>query len=77
MFDRETPTDGATMPHAWWASISATLPAPWARSAALYDLRDLSSRGERLSRRRLAARWGWTEGAVRGLLRSNGEADNG
>lgn len=65
-------------PVAWWIEIADQLErtgAPWCESAAMMDLRfwDGQIRLGRVaripSRRRLAARWSWTDHAVRTLLR--------
>lgn len=66
-------------PVEWWIDIADQLErsgAAWVESAALMDLRfwcgqvRLGRRKRIPSRRRLAARWHWTDHAVRCLLRS-------
>lgn len=57
------------MPSELWPGIAAALPRPFGEDAARFDLRWHADQGSLPSRRQLAARWGWTEGEVRTLLR--------
>lgn len=53
-----------------WSAIADALPRPWPTEAAAFDLRWWADRRPEVpSRRQLIARWGWTERAVRSLLR--------
>lgn len=55
----------------WWRATAEALPRPWKDETACIDLRWwVDQDGKVPSRRVLADRWGWSDGRVRGLLRT-------
>ena len=80
-----TPVGYEPMEAVWWPVIAASIPKPWPREAAMMDLRwwsgqEAATRSLQMrrvatmpGRPALAARWGWTDWAVKSLLRAEPE----
>lgn len=53
-----------------WEEASETFSQPWTAALCRIDLRFLANSGSTITRRKMMARWGWSERRTRNLLRS-------